>query len=67
MIVGAHVAYAWEARRPKSAEIWIFALAAGLIAGEGMGGVLSALLTIVKADGGLYGSAVACPGYAYCG
>jgi len=67
MIVGAHVAYAWESRRPKSAEIWIFALAAGLIAGEGMGGVLSALLTIVKADGGLYGSAVACPGYEYCG
>ncbi|KAG9087881.1 hypothetical protein FRC06_002323 [Ceratobasidium sp. 370] len=67
MIVGAHVAYGWESRRPKSAEIWIFALAAGLIAGEGMGGVLSALLTIVKVDGALYGSAVACPGYEYCG
>ncbi|CAE6526473.1 unnamed protein product, partial [Rhizoctonia solani] len=48
MIIGAHVAYTWESRRPKSAEIWVFALAAGLIAGEGMGGVLTALLTIVK-------------------
>ncbi|CAE6468068.1 unnamed protein product [Rhizoctonia solani] len=67
MIVGAHVAYTWESRRPKSAEIWIFALAAGLIAGEGMGGVLSALLTIVKVSGDHYGSAVACPGGSYCG
>ncbi|KAF8599334.1 OPT superfamily oligopeptide transporter [Ceratobasidium sp. AG-I] len=67
MIVGAHVAHTWTKRRPASAEIWIFALAAGLIAGEGMGGVLSALLTIVKVDGGVYGSAVACPGFEYCG
>jgi uncharacterized oligopeptide transporter (OPT) family protein len=67
MLIGAHVAYGWAAKRPKSWEIWGFALAAGLIAGEGMGGVLTALLTITKADGSVYGSAVACPENNYCG
>ena len=67
MVIGAHVAYWWAGKKPKSWEIWGFALAAGLIAGEGMAGVLTALLTIVKVDGAVYGSAVACPEYSYCG
>ncbi|KAG8760977.1 hypothetical protein FRC14_000578 [Serendipita sp. 396] len=67
MVVGAHLAYTWARRWPKSWEIWGFALSAGLVAGEGMGGVLTALLTIVKADGSYYGSAVACPAKEYCG
>ncbi|KAG8809316.1 hypothetical protein FRC17_003499 [Serendipita sp. 399] len=67
MVVGAHVAYTWARRWPKSWEIWGFALSAGLVAGEGMGGVLTALLTIVKADGSYYGSPVACPAKTYCG
>jgi uncharacterized oligopeptide transporter (OPT) family protein len=67
MVIGAHVAYLWAAKRPKSWEVWGFALSAGLVAGEGMAGVLTALLTIVKADGSVYGSAVACPENSYCG
>ena len=67
MVIGAHVAYWWAAKRPKSWEIWGFALSAGFVAGEGMAGVLTALLTIVKVDGSVYGSAVACPLYTYCG
>lgn len=67
MVIGAHVAYTWGRRWPKSWEIWGFALSAGLVAGEGMGGVLTALFTIVKIDGSYYGSAVACPAKQYCG
>ena len=67
MIVGASVAYLWAAKRPKSWEVWGFALSAGLIAGEGMAGVLTAFLTIAKADGSVYGSAVACPENNFCG
>ena len=54
MVLGAHVAYAWAARRPASWEVWGFALAAGLVAGEGMVGVPTALLTVAKVDGSIY-------------
>lgn len=42
-------------------------LSTGLIAGEGMGGVVTAVFTVVKIDGGLYGSAVVCPAVQFCG
>jgi uncharacterized oligopeptide transporter (OPT) family protein len=67
MVIGAHVAYTWGKRWPKSWDIWGFALSAGLIAGEGMGGVVTAVFTIVKIDGSIYGSAVACPAGQFCG
>ena len=55
-----------SARRPVSWEVWGSALAAGLVARVGMAGVPTTLLTVVKADGSIYGSAVACPLYTYC-
>lgn len=67
MVFGAHVAQIWAKRWPARWEIWGFALSAGLVAGEGMGGVVTALLTILKIDGGIYGSAVACPAAQFCG
>jgi uncharacterized oligopeptide transporter (OPT) family protein len=67
MVVGAHAAQIWAKRWPKKWEVWGFALSAGLVAGEGMAGVLTALFTIVKIDGSLYGSAIACPVKEYCG
>lgn len=67
MVIGAHLAHTWAKRWPKTWEIWGFALSAGMIAGEGMGGVMTALFTILKIDGGEYGSAVACPAGLYCG
>jgi len=67
MVIGAHVAYSWDKKWPKKWEIWGFALSAGLVAGEGMSGVLTALLVIVGAGGEKWGSAVGCPGFEYCG
>ena len=34
-----------------SFDMYMFAISAGMLAGEGLGGVLQALLAIVKADG----------------
>ncbi|KAF8306035.1 oligopeptide transporter [Clavulina sp. PMI_390] len=67
MIFGATMVHLWEKRSPKSFEMYGFALAAGLVAGEGMGGVLNALLAVANVDGGHYGTAVGCPSLEYCG
>lgn len=67
MSVGAVIAMIWERKRPASWEVWGFALAAGMIAGEGIGGVLTALLVIVGVDGSVYGSSVGCLLNEYCG
>lgn len=32
-----------------------------MIAGEGLGGVVNAILTIAKVDGSIYGTNIACP------
>ena len=57
----------WALRNPRSYDMYMFAIAAGLLAGEGLGGVFQALLAICKVDGGLYGTAIGCPGNQFCG
>lgn len=47
--------------------MYMFAIAAGLLAGEGLGGVFSALLAVAGVDGSRYGTAVGCPGIEFCG
>ncbi|KAL8281203.1 hypothetical protein RQP46_006237 [Phenoliferia psychrophenolica] len=64
---GALIAYFWERRRPTSWEVWGFALAAGMIAGEGIAGVITAGLVIGGVDGSVYGSGIGCPLNEYCG
>jgi uncharacterized oligopeptide transporter (OPT) family protein len=46
MVIGAVWAKLWEKRNPKSYEMMCFAVAAGLIAGEGIGGVFNAVLQV---------------------
>ena len=43
--------YIWALRNPASYDMYMFALAAGLLAGEGLGGVMQALLAVAKVDG----------------
>ena len=43
--------YIWALRNPASYDMYMFALAAGLLAGEGLGGVLQALLAVAGVDG----------------
>ncbi|KAF5330038.1 hypothetical protein D9611_010470 [Ephemerocybe angulata] len=57
----------WLKKNPKSFDMYMFAISAGLLAGEGLGGVLQAILAIAKVDGQIYGTAIGCPGLEYCG
>ncbi|OJT10730.1 Metal-nicotianamine transporter YSL2 [Trametes pubescens] len=51
MAIGSTFNYFWAKRNPKGFDMYMFAVAAGMLAGEGLGGVLQALLAIAKVDG----------------
>jgi uncharacterized oligopeptide transporter (OPT) family protein len=62
MIIGAVPAYFWAKRFPKHFDIYGYAIAAGLIAGEGIGGVINAIFEIAGIAGPIpYGTQVGCP------
>ncbi|KAG5461314.1 MAG: OPT oligopeptide transporter protein-domain-containing protein [Olpidium bornovanus] len=61
MILGAVFSRAWARRSPESHKTLAVALASGLIAGEGVGGVVIALLTIFGVDGSRFGTSALCP------
>ncbi|KAI0760527.1 oligopeptide transporter [Fomes fomentarius] len=67
MAAGSLMNYFWAIHNPATFDMYMFAISAGMLAGEGLGGVLQALLAIVKADGSLYGTAIGCPGLEFCG
>lgn len=67
MAVGAVFNYYWRKRNPKSFDLYMFAIAAGLLAGEGLGGVFNALLAVIGVDGGKFGTPIGCPGFEFCG
>lgn len=62
MAAGATFNYIWERRNSRSFDMYMFPISAGLLAGEGLGGVLLALLSVagVGADGVKYGTSVGC-------
>ncbi|RYP65679.1 hypothetical protein DL771_008178 [Monosporascus sp. 5C6A] len=61
MCMGAIIAHYWLKKYPKNFEVYCYAIAAGLIAGEGLGGVINAPLTLGGVGGSEKGSGVACP------
>lgn len=63
MVIGAAWAMIWAKRNPAGFDIYGFAVAAGLIAGEGIGGVINAVFQVAGIAGDKYGSMVACPIY----
>ncbi|KAG1732694.1 OPT oligopeptide transporter protein-domain-containing protein [Suillus paluster] len=48
-------------------QMYCFAIAAGFIAGEGLGGIVNAIFTIAGISGATHGTSVGCPGGVYCG
>ncbi|KAK8098170.1 oligopeptide transporter [Apiospora kogelbergensis] len=48
-------------KNPVSWDRYCFAIAGGLVAGEGLGGVIQAILTLAGVGGKLKGSQIACP------
>ncbi|KAI0780151.1 OPT oligopeptide transporter [Fomes fomentarius] len=67
MAVGSVFNYVWQKRSPAGFDMYMFSVAAGMLAGEGLGGVLQALLAVAKVDGSLFGTAIGCPGLEFCG
>ncbi|ORY00460.1 oligopeptide transporter [Clohesyomyces aquaticus] len=62
MVIGSAWAAIWAYKNPVSFDIYGYAIAAGLIAGEGIGGVINAVFQVAGIAGDKYGTMVACPG-----
>lgn len=61
MLMGAIVAAGWRRRNPSSFRLLGYAVAAGLIAGEGIGGIVNASLQIAGLSGDVWGTRIGCP------
>ncbi|KAJ3015462.1 hypothetical protein NUW54_g1039 [Trametes sanguinea] len=67
MLFGSLIALTWRKYWPASAVMYCYAVAAGMIAGEGLGGIANAVLQIAGVAGSVKGTSVGCPLDAYCG
>lgn len=61
MVVGAVLAAVWAKRHPGSYEDLGYGIAAGLMAGEGIGGVVNAVLQLIGLSGDVWGTNFGCP------
>ena len=61
MVIGSGAATIWNRRNPSNFDIYGYAVAAGLIAGEGIGGVINAVFQIANIGGSKYGTNAGCP------
>ncbi|KAI9290525.1 OPT superfamily oligopeptide transporter [Neoconidiobolus thromboides FSU 785] len=59
--VGAIFGYFWNKRNPESHSLLMMSIAAGMIGGEGIGGLVTAILTIAGVDQGKYAVGFGCP------
>ncbi|KAL5349884.1 hypothetical protein ACLOAV_004918 [Pseudogymnoascus australis] len=62
MFIGAGLAWAWNKKSPQSYAIFGSAVAAGFMAGEGIGGVINAAMTVMGVDFDKIGTSFLCPG-----
>jgi len=60
-VIGATISHYWAKKAPKNFGVYCYAVAAGMIAGEGMGGFIGACLELGGVSGSTYGSGIACP------
>ncbi|KAF8841628.1 OPT superfamily oligopeptide transporter [Paxillus ammoniavirescens] len=67
MFVGSTLAFFWRKMFFNNYQMYCFAIAAGFIAGEGLGGIVNAIFTIAGVSGAVYGTSIGCPGGVYCG
>jgi len=61
MCMGAILTHFWSKRRPEQYDLAGYAVAAGFIAGEGIAGVVNAILTIASVSQDKYASTVGYP------
>ncbi|KAK5996258.1 putative metal-nicotianamine transporter YSL18-like protein [Cladobotryum mycophilum] len=62
ILFGSITSWWWQKYYRKNWEMYAFSIAAGLIAGEGLAGVVNAALTLGKVDGTVKGTEIALPG-----
>jgi uncharacterized oligopeptide transporter (OPT) family protein len=62
ILFGSITAWWWKKYFNRNFDTYAFSVAAGLIAGEGLGGVVNAALTLGGVDGLKKGSFIALPG-----
>ncbi|MCJ1407247.1 hypothetical protein MMC19_001318 [Ptychographa xylographoides] len=61
MLIGAIITSVWKRRSAKSFTVYGYAVAAGFMAGEGIGGVVNAVLQITGLSGDVWGTGIGCP------
>ncbi|EFQ35646.1 hypothetical protein CGRA01v4_09830 [Colletotrichum graminicola] len=61
MMLGAIAAKVWKWKAPVGFERYLFAIAAGLVAGEGIGGTVNCVLSIVGVGGQEWSLGLGCP------
>lgn len=61
MATGATLVHFWSKKYPGNADIYAYAIAAGLVAGEGIAGVINAILEIAGVSGAIKGTTVGVP------
>ena len=62
MLIGASLAWVWNMKSPQTCATFGYAVAAGFMAGEGIGGVINAALTAMGVDFDKIGTNLLCPG-----
>jgi uncharacterized oligopeptide transporter (OPT) family protein len=67
MVLGSTVVYFWKKNYPMAYGMYCYAIAAGFIAGEGLGGIVGAVLQVAKVSGNYFGTSAGCPAFIYCG
>ena len=67
MLFGSGIAMVWRKHWPAGAVMYCYAVAAGMIAGEGLGGIANAVLQIAGVAGSAKGTSVGCPMDVFCG
>lgn len=67
MAFGSTVVFFWRRNYPAAFGMYCYAIAAGFIAGEGLGGIVGAILQVAGVSGNFKGTAIGCPAMEYCG
>ena len=61
LVMGAIAAKVWRARRKEQFQRFGFAVAAGFVAGEGIGGTINCVFSILGVGGHQWGTDIGCP------
>ena len=62
ILMGALLTWYWMKKSARSFDTYGYAVAAGWIAGEGIGGVVNAVMQLTGISGDVFGTQIGCPG-----